>query len=150
MIATKIITRLNLVKTHICACTAAVSTSGHTQNRILLLFMQNDLLISYFICIIIMTKLSPDKILSKRTLLAGLLSQRLAARDKKSSTFYLWRAPTSAYFTLYLLAYVAARKKLFRIKVDDKKLKRKAPSLFCFFQVCCYKLSLGHLPFFVV
>ena len=78
-----------------------------------------------------MTKLSPDKILSKRTfVLAGLLSQRLAARDKKSSTFYLWRAPTSAYFTLYLLAYVAARKKkLFRIKVDDKKLKRKAPSL---------------------
>ena len=57
-------------------------------------------------------KLSPDKILSKRRfVLAALLSQRLAARDKKSSTFYLWRAPTSAYFTLYLLAYVAARKK---------------------------------------
>ena len=95
-------------------------------------------------------KLSPDKILSKRTfVLAALLSQRLAARDKKSSTFYLWRAPTSAYFTLYLLAYVAARKKkLFRIKVDDKKLKRKAPSLLCFFQVCCCMLSLGHLPFF--
>jgi hypothetical protein len=77
---------------------------------------------------------------------AALLSQRLAARDKKSSTFYLWRAPTSAYFTLYLLAYVAARKKLFRIKVDDKKLKRKAPSLLCFFQVCSCMFS--HLLFF--
>ena len=58
-----------------------------------------------------------DKIINRQNLvqgtfvLAALLSQRLAARDKKSSTFYLWRAPTSAYFTLYLLAYVAARKK---------------------------------------
>ena len=50
-------------------------------------YMQNDLLISYFMWIMI--KLSPDKILSKRTfVLAALLSQRLAVRNKKSYTFY--------------------------------------------------------------
>ena len=50
-------------------------------------YMQNDLLISYFMWIMI--KLSPDKILSKSTfVLAALLSQRLAVRNKKSYTFY--------------------------------------------------------------
>ena len=54
-----------------------------------------------------------------------MLSQCLDTCDKKSSTFYLWRASASA--LLYLCLLVLPEKKLFRIKVDDKKLKGKAP-----------------------
>ena len=50
--------------------------------------MQNGFLINYFMWMI-MIKLSPDKIFSKGTfVLAALLSQRLAVRNKKSYTFY--------------------------------------------------------------
>ena len=96
-----------------------------------------------------MIKLSPDKSCQNAHLCLLRCCLNVWPRAIRSLLLFIFgvlQRPLTLLYTCLLM--LLPEKKLFRIKVDDKKLKRKAPSLLCFFQVCCCMLSLGHLSFF--